>query len=72
MPIVEITLVELPQDSKDRIAKAITEVIAKEEKAVFKIDTTPITAVIFREIPMTDIYIGTEWLDKVVEKLPQA
>jgi len=72
MPIVEITGPELPQDSKDRIAKGITEVIAKEEKAAYKVDTTSITVVIFREIPVTDIYLGTERLPKVLEKLPKA
>ena len=72
MPIVEITGPELPQGSKDRIAKAITEVIAKEEKAVYKIDTTSITVVIFREIPVTALYLGTERLPKVLEKLPKA
>jgi len=72
MPIVEITGPKLPQDSKDRIAKGITEVIAKEEKAVYKIDTTSITVVIFREIPVTDLYLGTERLPKVLEKLPKA
>jgi len=72
IPIVEITGPELPQDSKDRIAKAITEVIAKEEKAAYKIDTTSITVVIFREIPVKDIYLGTQRLPKVLEKLPKA
>jgi len=71
VPIVEITCIELPQDSKDRIAKAITDVIAKEEKAVYKVDTTSITVVLFREIPVTDIYLGTQRLPKVIEKLPK-
>ena len=48
MPIVEITGPELPQESKDRIAKKLTEIIAVEEKATYKLDTTPITVVIFR------------------------
>jgi len=72
MPIVEITGPKLPQDSKDRIAKGITEVIAKEEKAAYNIDTTSITVVIFREIPVTDLYLGTEQLPKVLVKLPKA
>jgi hypothetical protein len=35
MPIVEITGPELPQESKDRIAKAITEIIAVEENSYY-------------------------------------
>jgi phenylpyruvate tautomerase PptA (4-oxalocrotonate tautomerase family) len=71
MPIVEITGPELPQESKDRIAKAITEIIAVEEKAAYKLDTTQITVVIFRKIPVPDIYIGTKPLPKVLETLPK-
>ena len=71
MPIVEITGPELPQESKDRIAKKLTEIIAVEEKATYKLDTTPITVVIFREISVPDIYIGTNPLPKVLETLPK-
>jgi phenylpyruvate tautomerase PptA (4-oxalocrotonate tautomerase family) len=71
MPIVEITGPELPQESKDRIAKAITEIIAVEEKTAHKLDTTPITVVLFREIPVPDIYIGTRPLPQVLETLPK-
>jgi len=45
---------------------------AKEEKAAYKIDTTSITVVVFREIPVTDLYLGTQRLPKVLEKLPKA
>jgi len=43
MPIVEITSPAFSQEAKDRIAKAITDLLAQEEKAAIKIDTTPIT-----------------------------
>jgi phenylpyruvate tautomerase PptA (4-oxalocrotonate tautomerase family) len=72
MPLVEITLLELPQESKERIAKAITEILAEEEKKVFKLDTTAITVVAFRELPMTNLYLGGNPLAKVIETLPKA
>jgi phenylpyruvate tautomerase PptA (4-oxalocrotonate tautomerase family) len=72
VPIVEITGPELPQESKDRIAKAVTEFIAEEEKAAYKVDTTPITAVLFREMPPPDIYLGTKPLPEVLGTLPKA
>jgi phenylpyruvate tautomerase PptA (4-oxalocrotonate tautomerase family) len=71
MPIVEITGPALPQESKDRIAKTLTETIAVEEKATYKLDTTPITVVLFREIPVPDIYIGAKPLPEVLETLPK-
>jgi phenylpyruvate tautomerase PptA (4-oxalocrotonate tautomerase family) len=71
MPIVEITGPELPQEGKDRIVKAITEIIAEEERAAYKVDTTPITVVLFREIPVPDLYIGTKPLPQVLETLPK-
>jgi phenylpyruvate tautomerase PptA (4-oxalocrotonate tautomerase family) len=72
VPIIEITCLELPQESKDRIAKAFTEAIAKEEKTVYKVDTTSITIVVFFETPIADMYLGTQRAAKVVEKLPKA
>ena len=72
MPIVEITSPAFSQEAKDRIAKAITDLLAKEEKAAIKIDTTPITVVIFREIKVPDLYVGTKPLAKVLETLPKA
>jgi phenylpyruvate tautomerase PptA (4-oxalocrotonate tautomerase family) len=71
MPIVEISCPPLPQDAKDRIAKKITEIIAEEEKKAFKIDTTSITLVGFRDMPVPNIYIGTKPLAKVLETLPK-
>jgi phenylpyruvate tautomerase PptA (4-oxalocrotonate tautomerase family) len=72
MPIVEISGPALPQDAKDRIAKKITEIIAEEEKKAFKIDTTSITVVGFRDVPVPNIYLGTKPLAKVLETLPKA
>jgi len=72
MPIVEISGPALPQDAKDRLAKKITEIIAEEEKKAFKIDTTSITVVGFRDIPVPNIYLGTKPLAKVLETLPKA
>ena len=72
MPIVEITGPAFPQDAKDRLAKKITEVIAEEEKKAIKLDTTGITVVLFREVGVPDIYIGTNPLAKVLETLPKA
>lgn len=72
MPIVEISGPALPQDAKDRVAKKITEVIAEEEKKAIKLDTTGITVVIFRELGVPDIYLGTKPLAKVLETLPKA
>ena len=72
MPIVEITGPAFPKDAKDRLAKKITEVIAEEEKKAIKLDTTGITVVIFREVGVPDIYIGTKPLAKVLETLPKA
>jgi len=72
MPIVEITSPAFPQESKDRIAKAITKLLAEEEKAAIKIDTTPITVIIFREIAVPDLYVGAKPLAKVLETLPKA
>ena len=72
MPIVEITGPELPQESKDRIAKAVTEFIAEEEKKAYKVDTTPITVIIFREIPPPDIFLATKPLPEVLGTLPKA
>jgi len=71
MPIVEISGPALPQDAKDRIAKKVTEIIAEEEKKAFKIDTTSITVVGFRDIPIPNIYLGTKPLAKVLETLPK-
>ena len=65
MPLVDITLLKMPADSKERIAKAITEILAEEEKKVYKVDTTAITVVGFREIAMEDIYLGGNPLPKV-------
>jgi phenylpyruvate tautomerase PptA (4-oxalocrotonate tautomerase family) len=72
MPIVEISGPALPQDAKDRLAKKITEIIAEEEKKAFKIDTTGITIVAFRDIAIPNIYLGTKPLAKVLETLPRA
>jgi phenylpyruvate tautomerase PptA (4-oxalocrotonate tautomerase family) len=72
MPLVEITLLEMPAESKERIAKAITEILAEEEKKVYKVDTTAITVVAFRELAMEDIYLGGNPLPKVIETLPKA
>lgn len=72
MPIVEITGPALPQDAKDRLAKEITEVIADEEKKAFKVDTTGITVVLFRDTAVPNIYLGTKPLAKVLETLPKA
>jgi len=72
MPIVEITSPAFSQEAKDQIAKKITEILAEEEKAALKLDTTPITVVIFREIGVPDLYIGTQSLAKVLETLPKA
>ena len=72
MPIVEITGPALPQDAKDRLAKKITDVIAEEEKKAFKFDTTGITVVLFREVGVPNIYLGTKPLAKVLETLPKA
>jgi len=72
MPIVEISGPALPQDAKDRLAKKITEVIAVEEKRAFKVDTTGITVVVFHDIAIPNIYLGTKPLAKVLETLPKA
>ncbi|MCW3993664.1 MAG: hypothetical protein NWE85_03755 [Candidatus Bathyarchaeota archaeon] len=72
MPIVEITGPALPQDAKDRLAKKITEIIAEEEKKAFNVDTTGITVVLFREVGVPSIYLGTKPLAKVLETLPKA
>ena len=71
MPIVEITGPTLPQDAKDRLAKKITAVIAEEEKKAFKVDTTGITVMIFRDTAIPNIYLGTNPLAKVLETLPK-
>mgnify|MGYP001037764203 CR=1 FL=1 len=71
MPLVQISCPPLPQDAKDRIAKRITEIIAEEEKKAFKIDTTSITVVGFHDMPVSNIYIGTKPLAKVLETLPK-
>ncbi|MFQ6086095.1 MAG: hypothetical protein ACE5OY_07535 [Candidatus Bathyarchaeia archaeon] len=73
MPIVEISLDTslLSQEAKDRIAKKITEILAEEEKAAIKLDTTGITIVLFRNINVPDLYIGTKPLAKVLETLPK-
>jgi len=60
MPIVEISGPALPQDAKDRLAKKITEIIAEEEKKAFKIDTTSITVVGFRDVPRTKHLLGNQ------------
>jgi len=72
MPIVSITLIPgLSREQKDKIAKKITEILAEEEKKTFKVDTTAITAVVFTELPMDNIYLGTNRLEKVIETLPK-
>ena len=71
MPIVEISGPALPQDAKDRLAKKITEIIAEEEKKAFNVDTTGITVVAFRDVPVPNIYIGTKPLAQVLETLPK-
>jgi len=71
MPIVEITSPAFSQEAKDRIAKRITELLAEEEKAALKLDTTGITVVIFREINVPDLYIGTKPLAEVLGTLPK-
>jgi hypothetical protein len=45
---------------------------AEEEKKVYKVVATAITAVFFREPPVTDIYLGGNPLPKVIETLPKA
>ena len=72
MPIVEISGPALPRDAKDRLAKRITEIIAEEEKKTFKVDTTGITVVGFRDAPVPNIYLGTKPRAKVLETLPKA
>ncbi|MFQ5819539.1 MAG: hypothetical protein ACE5I5_06100 [Candidatus Heimdallarchaeota archaeon] len=72
MPIVEITSPAFSQEAKDRIVKKITAILTEEEKAAIKIDTTPITVVIFREVGVPDIYVGANPLAKVLETLPKA
>jgi phenylpyruvate tautomerase PptA (4-oxalocrotonate tautomerase family) len=72
MPIVEISGPALPQDAKDRLAKKITDIIAVEEKKAFKVDTTGITVVVFRDIAVPNIFLGTKPLAKVLETLPKA
>lgn len=72
MPVVEITGPALPQDAKDRLTKKITEVIAEEEKKAFKVDTTSVTVVLFREIAIADAYLGTKPFARVLETLPKA
>ena len=72
MPIVEITSPAFSQEAKDRIAKKITEILADEEKAALKLDTTGITVVLFREIGVPDLYLGTKPLAKVLKTLPKA
>jgi len=71
MPIVKMSCPPLPQDAKDQLAKKITEIIAEEEKKAFRIDTTSITVVGFRDIPVPNIYIVTKPLSKVLETLPK-
>jgi len=72
MPLVEITgPAVFTQDTKDRLAKKITEVIAEEEKKAIKRDTTGITIVLFHEVGVPDIYLGTKPLAKVLETLPK-
>ena len=72
IPVVEISGPALPQEAKERLAKKITEIIAEEEKKAFKIDTTSITVIGFRDIPVPNIYLGTKPLAKVLETLPKA
>ena len=71
MPIVEITSPAFSQDAKNRIAKKITDLLAEEEKAALKLDTTGITVVLFREINVPDLYIGTKPLSEVLGTLPK-
>ena len=71
MPIVEITISAFSQEAKDRIAKKITEILVEEVKAALKLDTTPITVVVFREIGVPDFYIGTKPLAEVLKTLPK-
>ncbi len=71
MPIVEISGPALPQDAKERLAKKITEIIAEEEKKAFNVDTTGITVVGFRDVPVPNIYIGTKPLAQILETLPK-
>ena len=71
MPIVEITSPAFSQDAKNRIAKKITSILAEEEKAALKLDTTGITVVLFREINVPDLYIGTKPLADILGTLPK-
>ena len=72
MPIVEITIAALPQESKDRIAKKITEALSEETKAALKVDGTAITYVLFREVKVQDVFFGSKPLGQVIETLPKA
>ena len=71
MPIVEITSPAFSKEAKDRIVKKVTEILADEEKAALKLDTTGITVVLFRELGVPDIYIGTKPLVEVLKTLPK-
>ena len=71
MPIVEITAPAFSQEAKNRIAKKITEILAEEEKAALKLDTTGITVVLFREIGVPDLYLGANPLAEVLKTLPK-
>ena len=71
MPIVEVTISAFPQKAKDRIAKKITEILVEEVKAALKLDTTPVTVVVFHEIGIPDFYIGAEPLAEVLKTLPK-
>jgi len=71
MPIVEITSLAFPQEAKDRIAKKITEMLAEETKAAFKVDATAITTVLFHEIKIQDFFLGTKPLANVIDTLPK-
>ncbi|MCW3992705.1 MAG: hypothetical protein NWE79_08335 [Candidatus Bathyarchaeota archaeon] len=71
MPIVEITISAFSQEAKDRIAKKITEILVEEVKAALKLDTTPITVVVFREIGIPDFYVEAKPLAEVLKTLPK-
>ena len=71
MPIVEISSPAFSQEAKDRIAKKITKLLAEEEKAALKLDTTAITVVLFREMGVPDIYLGANPLAEVLKTLPK-
>jgi len=72
MPIVEISAPPVfSQETKDRIAKKITEILAEEEKAALKLDTTGITIVLFRDVGVPNIFIGGNPLEDVLKTLPK-